>query len=67
MLRVDQRRKIANAVAFLKLARDSLKDAEAPRALARVRTALKSTEGALRHKETQAADQIDLPSTGWGS
>lgn len=36
---------------LLRRSRDTLKFADSPRALARVRAAIKSTEGALRHAE----------------
>jgi hypothetical protein len=61
----EQHKRISNAVAFLKLARDALKDTEATRALARVRTALKSTEGALRHRKDYMAKQVHIPKS-WG-
>ena len=40
---------IANAIHFLKCARDELRLAEAPKATDKVRKALKSAEGALRN------------------
>jgi hypothetical protein len=42
------------AVILLQQARDKLKEAKAPRALEKVRSALKSAEGALRHAHGRA-------------
>lgn len=48
--RLDARR-VRRALDLLRLARELLKDAKAPKATAKVRLAIKSTEGALRHAE----------------
>lgn len=44
-----QRDEVMRAIAHLRDARDCLKLAGAPRTLARVRAALRSADGALRH------------------
>lgn len=48
--------KIKFAITDLRNARDQLVDAGAPRAAAKVRRALKSAEGALRHVQTKRFD-----------
>lgn len=44
---------IDRALFLLECARDALKEADAPRALDKVRSALKSTEGARRHAKNR--------------
>lgn len=45
---------VRKAVQLLRAARDELKRADCPVSLAKVRRAIKSTEGALRHAERRA-------------
>jgi hypothetical protein len=46
---IEQVRAVHDALDYLRKARDQLTFAEAPQAAGKVRDALKSTEGALRH------------------
>lgn len=57
----DAERAIAAALIHLSAARDLLKVAKAPRATAKVRAAITSTQGAQRHAEGMANR------TRWGS
>jgi len=45
----DSETKVNRAIEYLKIARDALADADAPKAADKVRRALKSAEGAYRH------------------
>lgn len=51
----DQAGAVRDALQLLRDARDKLTAAEAPQALAKVRAAISSTEGALRHVGRRAA------------
>lgn len=53
----DPERNIAAALIHLQAARDLLKAAKAPRATAKVRAALTSTQGAQRHAQGMAIRQ----------
>lgn len=47
------------ALALLKQAREELAKADAPQALARVRAAITSTDGAVRHAQRRAASTLE--------
>ncbi len=46
------------AIGHLRIARDRLREAGAPRAITRVRLALTSAEGALRHAKTRQFREV---------
>lgn len=48
---IDQLAEISDAISLLRVAREKLKMADAPRSVEKVRAALKSAEGAFRHGE----------------
>ena len=51
-------RGVLDALAALKVARAALTAAECPAALAKVQSAIKSTEGALRHVQRRYRDTL---------